>query len=428
MTTSVISLGRGSDSPELEVLSKIGGGRFYLIEDATKLPAVFTQETILAARSAIHETSFHVSLGMPAAPTRGVDFSRHPLLEGYVVTVPKPRASVLLGGPEDDPVLATWSVGIGRAAAFTSDYKDRWGQKWLAWPEAAKLFGQLGRDLARKSDDPRVRLEAEATDGELRVRADVVGDDGRTQTFRRLTAHVAGPDGSSREVPLEPVGAGRYAATVPLSRPGTYVAVAKDEMSGEPVGTVGTVLTAGEELRPTGTDRLLLGRIASTTGGHMRDTLAGLFDDRAARRFAYKPLGAWLVLISAIAMLLSVAARRVGVPDVVSAMSARLQARRAEAAHRKAERAAEAARRQALAAEDQLRLRDAIVTRRRRDGPRGADLPAPSPLRRAPPAVPSTPNMPQGNAPPASPAPTASAEQRPLTAAERLALKRRERR
>ena len=65
MTTSVISLGRGSDSPELEVLSKIGGGRFYLIEDATKLPAVFTQETILAARTANHEAPFRVSLCMP---------------------------------------------------------------------------------------------------------------------------------------------------------------------------------------------------------------------------------------------------------------------------------------------------------------------------------------------------------------------------
>src|SRR5207249_3287935 len=74
ITTSVISLGRGGDTPELEVLSKIGGGRFYLIDDATKLPAVFTQETILAAKSAIHETPFKVSLGAPAQPTRGIDF------------------------------------------------------------------------------------------------------------------------------------------------------------------------------------------------------------------------------------------------------------------------------------------------------------------------------------------------------------------
>jgi uncharacterized membrane protein len=428
MTTSVISLGRGSDSPELEVLSKIGGGRFYLIEDATKLPAVFTQETILAARSAIHETPFKVSLRMPGAPTRGIDFAKQPALEGYVVTLAKPRATLLLGGPEDDPVLATWSVGIGRTGAFTSDYKDRWGQEWLRWPEAARMFGQLGRDLARKTDDPRVRLEADASSGELHVRADVVGDDGRAQTFRRLTVHVAGSDGFARDVPLEAVGAGRYAATLPLSRPGTYVAAAKDEVSGEPVGTTGAVLTSGDELRPTGSDRVLLSRIAGMTGGKVRDTLAGLFDDRAARRFAYKSIVPWLALLSAIAMLLMVAARRAGVPDVLAGLAVRARAYREASARRHAERAEAAARTQALVAEDQRRLRDAIVARRQREGVVPRDLPA-TPFQ--PTAVPLPPAAPPGHpvTPPATPPPAATAPQeRPLTAAERLALKRRERR
>jgi uncharacterized membrane protein len=433
ITTSVISLGRGSDSPELEALSKIGGGRFYLIEDATKLPTVFTQETILAARSAIHEVAFRATLGMPGAPTGGVDFARQPVLEGYVVTSPKPRASVLLAGPEDDPVLATWSVGIGHAGAFTSDYKDRWGQHWLGWPDGAKLFGQLGRDLARKSDDPRVRLEADASGGELHVRADVVGDDGRAQTFRRLTVHVAGPDGFSREVPLEAVGAGRYAAAVPLSRPGTYIALAKDDVSGEAAGTTGAVLTAGEELQPTGTDRVLLARIAAMTGGKMRDTLAGLFDDRAGRRFAYKPLAPWLAIAAAASMLLAVFARRAGVPDFVYALSARVRARRSEGVRRRAEREAEAARAQSLVLEDRHRLRDAIVARRQRESAL-YDLPNLGPVDRQDKAP--LPNL-ASQPPPVLGAQTTHAApaaaqhppaQRPLTAAERLALKRRERR
>ncbi len=282
MTTSVISLGHGKDSAELEVLSKIGGGRFYLIDDATKLPAVFTQETILAARSSIKEEPFKVSVGSPSAATRNVDFKEAPQLHGYVVTVPKARATVSLSGPENDPILASWSVGIGRAAAFTSDFKDRWGATWTKWPGGVKMMGQLGRDTARKADDPRVRLESDASGGELHVRADVVGDDGRAQTFRRLTVHVAGPDGFARDVSLEAIGAGRYGAAIPLSRPGTYVATAKDEASGEAVGTTGAVLSAGEELRPTGSDRLLLARISTMTGGKVRDTLAGLYDDRAA--------------------------------------------------------------------------------------------------------------------------------------------------
>jgi uncharacterized membrane protein len=320
ITTSVISLGRGHDSPELEALSKEGGGRFYLIDDATKLPAVFTQETILAAKSAIHEDPFRASLAAPSPATRAVSFDDAPALGGYVVTVPKPRATVALTGPDGDPILATWSAGLGRAGAFMSDYRDRWGAAWLGWEGATRSFGQLARDLARKEGDARVRLESDASGGELHVRADVIGDDGRAQTFRRLRVLVAGPEGFSRDLPLEAVGAGRYAANLPLSRPGTYVATAKDESDGSAVGTTAAVLDRGEELRPTGSDRALLVRIASMTGGKMRDTLAGAFDDRTARRFSYAPLAQWLSLLAGVSLVLAVAARKMALPDGFAAV------------------------------------------------------------------------------------------------------------
>ena len=326
ITTSVVALGKGSDVPELETLSKLGDGRFYLIEDARRLPVVFTQETILAARSAMNEVDFKAGLGASGPPTRGIDFALAPILKGYVVTIPKPRASVLLTGPEGDPVLATWSVGMGRAGAFTSDLKDRWGVHWTNWPGAPVLIAQLARDLNRLADDPRVRLEADTAGGQLHIRAEVVDDDGRAQTFKRLTAHVAGPDGIAHDVALEPVGAGAYATTVPLSRPGTYVVTARDELKKENVSTTGAVLTAGEELRPTGSDRALLSRISSITDGKPRDTLAGIFQDRSALRFAYWSLTPWLVAFASLFLLLSVAARRLSMPAFVAELPRKVRA------------------------------------------------------------------------------------------------------
>jgi uncharacterized membrane protein len=325
-TTSVVALGNGSDVPELELLSRIGNGRFYLIEDASRLPAVFAQETILASRSAIVEKDFHVDRGAPSSATAGIAFEEAPALKGYVVTVAKGRASVHLRGPDGDPILATWSAGVGRAAAFTSDLKDRWGRDWTTWPGAARMIAQTARDVARKGEDGRVRVEADASGGELHVRATVIGDDGRAQSFRRLQVHVAGPDGFAREMALEATGAGSYAASLPLSRPGTYIAVARDEMSGDAVGTTGAVLTAGEELRPTGSDLSLLGRIVELSGGKRRDTLAGIFADRAARRFSYQDGTPALVLLAAFGLLLSVAARRLSLPDAVGALAGRVAA------------------------------------------------------------------------------------------------------
>jgi hypothetical protein len=91
-------------------------------------------------------------------------------------------------------------------------------------------------------------------------------------------------------------------------------------------------LTLGDELRPTGTDRGLLRRIAEQSGGKVRDTLAGIFLDRDAERFAYVSLGPWLLCIAAFGLLLAVSARRLTVPEGLEQAVAHWRAPRAAAA------------------------------------------------------------------------------------------------
>ena len=341
ITTSVVALGKGADVSALEHMSKLGDGRFYLIEDASRLPAVFAQETILAARSSINELSFRPQLAGAGPATRGIDFAAAPALKGYVVTLPKGRAQVHLSGPEGDPILASWSAGIGRAAVFTSDYKDRWGVAWTSWDGADRLFGQLARDLSRRADNPRVRVEADTLGGELRLRASVLDEHGHAENFRRIEVRVAGPDGFSATVPLEAAGAGAYAGSLPLSRPGAYVATAVDEQSNEALGTTAAALSAGEELRPSGSDRGLLRQITRVTGGKVRDTLSGIFADRDALRFAYQNLNQWLIVLAAACLLLGVASRRLAMPDFMldskQALASWLSARRTRSTRRRSE-------------------------------------------------------------------------------------------
>jgi uncharacterized membrane protein len=327
ITTSIVALGRGDDVPDLERLSRAGGGRFYLIEDAARLPAVFAQETILASRSSINEVAFRPGVGEPSGITRGVDFTAAPPLTGYVVTIVKPRAQLLLEAAEGDPLLAAWSLGLGRAGAFTSDYQARWGAAWTSWPGAARLFAQLGRDLARRDDDPRVEVSAEVSGDRLLLEARVVDDIGRAESFRPLTARVAGPGGFAKELRLDAAGPGAYRGEVELSRPGAYMATLLDEAVGKTVATTGAILSAGEELRSVGPDRALLRRIAALTGGRVRDTLAGTFEDRELERMAYRPFTPAFVLLAAIALLLGVAARRLALPEALVAMPAAFLAR-----------------------------------------------------------------------------------------------------
>ncbi len=340
ITTSCVALGQGPDTGKLETLSRLGGGRFYIVEDARRLPAVFTQETIAATRSAIVEESFRVTQSGSGSAIAGVDFGAAPPLEGYVVTIPKGRSDVLLRGPENDPILALWSVGVGRAAVFTSDLKT-WGAAWTHWSDASRLIAQTARAVSRSGDDSLVNLKSEIVGGQLFLRANVLDENGEGESFRRLLTTVRGPGGFSREVALEPAGGGSYIATLPLTRPGAYLAVARDSGSNRAVATSGAVLSKGEELRPNGSDLAMLDRLSALTGGKRRDTLAGLFHDRGKRRFAYDSVSWLLVLIAAAAMLLMVAARRLAIPTAAYDWLERLRGQARESAQIQDEKEAE---------------------------------------------------------------------------------------
>ena len=127
------------------------------------------------------------------------------------------------------------------------------------------------------------------------------------------------------DVPLEATGAGSYSADLPLSRQGTYIVVAKDDETGEVLGTTGATLSRGEELRPTGSDRALLQKIAEFTGGRSRDTLEGIFHDRVSARLGYSDETRSLVFLGALGLLLAVAARRLSFPEVVAPLVRRIE-------------------------------------------------------------------------------------------------------
>jgi Ca-activated chloride channel homolog len=314
ISTSVISLGKGSDSTELEVLAKLGKGRFYLVDDAARLPSVFTQETMLATRSSFREERFVPKLAAPSPFLRGLSLEAMPALLGYTVTNIKPRAELLMTALDADPLLATWSIGTGHAAAFTSDYHNRWGAAWLYWPDAGALFAQVTRGIARSISERDVRVDASAKDGTLTVQATARDSEGRAAIHKQLTAIVSGPDGSSKSVELSPVGAGSYSAKLPLSRKGAYITTLKDTVTGELLGITGSDFTSADELRGGGSDAPLLAHLANASKGSVRTTLAGIFNDRGPRRIAYESVDRALLWIAGVLLLAMVAVRRLSLP------------------------------------------------------------------------------------------------------------------
>lgn len=316
ITTSVISLGEGPDVPALEQMAKLGGGRFYLITDARKLPAVFAQETILAARSSIKEEEFVPHIKSSTGAIKGISFASAPPLRGYVVTQHKPRAQLVLDGPEGDPLLSIWPQGLGHVGAWTSDLTDQWAGGFIRWPGTSQLIAQLAREIGRKADEARVRLEALAKDGVLHITAEPAGIAGGS--LLHLRAHIEGPDGLPRDVELLPGPGGTYVTDLPIGTPGAYLVraidVGENGAGTQSAGLAAALLSRADELRPTGSDRRALERIAELTGGTVDTPLAEVFTRRTGLRPTTLPLAPYLLPLALALMLLGVAARRLGVP------------------------------------------------------------------------------------------------------------------
>lgn len=329
ITTSVVALGHGKDVPALEHLSMAGHGRFYLVEDAERLPAVFAQETVLAARSAIVETSFRALPLGDAGALRGIDFTAAPHLLGYVITIPKPRAELLLQAPESDPLLAIGHAGVGKVGVFTTDYAGRWGAPWAAWPGASSLFGQLARILRRPADDPGVSLSATSRGNQIRVTAKVRDARGSPESGRDLTLQAVGPGDFERSVTLPLTGRGVYSVAIEAASGGVYAISARDRQTGLQLAQTAVMVDARAELDTQGSNRRMLRRLAALSGGRERDTLAGVFEERPPRVVAQVSLLDPLLISGALAMLLAVAARRLVVPKSLSRLLARSLTKRA---------------------------------------------------------------------------------------------------
>jgi hypothetical protein len=235
----------------------------------------------------------------------------------------------------------------------------------------------------------------------MRLDARVLGDGSasRTNSYRSLSAHVAKPDGTSETVPLMLAAPGRYEASLEAARPGAYVVTVKDDARGEPIATTAAVLPAGDELRPIGSDRALLGRLAAVSGGRVRDTLAGVFDDRGAPRYAFVPLAPYLLVFAGVSLIAAVSARRLAGLE---------RGRRKRTSPSEGEVAPPVARQRSAAAEP-------------REAPNPPNAPSPH-ATPVPTELPATPPVP--SAPRATPDPPHTAE----TSAETLARRFRNRR
>jgi len=337
ITVSTVGLGTDVNRALLQSVAALGGGRAYFTTDPHNIPRIFMRETTTVARSSAVEEYFQPLLVQPADFLRGLDIASAPYLHGYVATRAKPApAQVILESDLSEPILARWRVGLGWSLAWTSDVKNRWAVEWLRWPGFSRFWAQLIREHMRRKRQDVLDMRAEVIDDRVHVVVDAIGHDDRFLNGLSSTLTVEGPMGAPppragtgpgpergastrvrEEHPLLQTAPGRYEATFPLARYGSFVLTAEHSLEDRPVAQSMAQIANPypREYMTLEPDEELLRRAAEVTGGGPEPEPADVFDPHGEKITHYEDLWPKLLFIALALFVLDLLLRRIRLFD-----------------------------------------------------------------------------------------------------------------
>ncbi|NJM06172.1 VWA domain-containing protein [Candidatus Gracilibacteria bacterium] len=318
ITLSTIAIGYDADTELLDQLAQWGGGRYYFAESPEDIPRLTLLESEIARANPAVEGELRADLATPHPIVRDFAPSELPQLEGYVATTPRDNADVVLRSPEDDPLLATWQYGLGRAVAWTPSAGAPWANGWPQWEGYERFWAQVVRYTLPEPDSGPLQVRLSPREGGAQLQVDALRPGGEPLDLAVVNARIVLPDGSVRSVDIPQSAPGRYVQDLALSTPGGYavsVVLLRDgELQQADIGYVQQVaeeyrLGSGAAARLRGEE--LLATIAVTTGGAVSQEPILTNDGEVAQvPIPTTELWPWLLGAALVLFVLDIAVRR----------------------------------------------------------------------------------------------------------------------
>ncbi|MBX3095312.1 MAG: VWA domain-containing protein [Fimbriimonadaceae bacterium] len=313
ITTSVVAIGDGKDVSFLQQLAKAGGGNFYLVTKAGKLPAIFTQDVAMMSRSAIEEAVFVPKQVGGDEALNGI--SEMPALLAYCLADARPLARVSLASPKDDPILAQWQYGLGTSYAFMSDAQSKWARRWVGWDGFGSFWSQLARNVVRRGTSNNYAMRVRQDGPQSRVEITATDNAGNPIQLQPSDVNVSGPDGKPVEVTLDQTAPGVYEAQVASGDIGSYLVTVKEGSSESPrVATSGFSVPYPPEYRSMTTNTALLARVLEVAEGQSLDAPEDALRPRSRPGESVRDIWAWFVAFALALFPIDIAVRRLTVP------------------------------------------------------------------------------------------------------------------
>lgn len=315
LSTVGISPHNPSDMQKLEAMAFICGGTPYVVKDFKALPQIFIKEASVIRKPLLCEEPFK-PIQKYSPILAGIAEGEMPELKGYVCSTPKALADVAVISDKDDPVLAHWQYGVGKAVAFTSDAQTRWAAQWTQWNKFAKFWAQVVRWTLRGQMSQNLQMHTEVADGKGHVVIDAVDAQGNFVNLLDFEGDVISPKIDRQPLPFKQTGPGRYEATFPVEAAGSYMVTARSSGSEGASGLIagGLAMSYSPEYKNPRSNEALLRQIASVTGGRevpLRGNTLDLFDHNLPSGSKPEPLWPGALALAILLVPMDVFFRRV---------------------------------------------------------------------------------------------------------------------
>ncbi|BAS28983.1 VWA domain-containing protein [Limnochorda pilosa] len=267
ISLSTVAIGRDADRELLASLAQEGGGRHYYTDDVERLPEIFLREVRAVTAPQVLVGPHPVAVREREPFLSGAP-SRFEPIERLNAASPRPEATLQLATEAGRPVLASWSYGLGRVAAFLSYPAPGWAGEWAHLPA---LWAQVARWLLPSPTGLHASSTLEVASGAGTLTVDLLDMEGGYVNFAPLEGTLQAPDGSTRPLELEQVAPGRYRAAFPASQPGAYLVTVRrtDQGPAAPVTTASAWVAAAPELELHTRPAPQLYELARETGGRV---------------------------------------------------------------------------------------------------------------------------------------------------------------
>ena len=291
VTVSTVAVGTHgpAGSRVLSKLAKDTGGKYYKVNNPRALPKIFQREARRVAQPLVYENmevGFRPRVKFPHEMIGGIR-EPLPLMHGFVLTTVKqnPLVEVALVSPKPGSernctILASWTYGLGKAVAFTSDAGARWTATWTGWENYDKLFSQMvAWSMRPTGEEGKFSVSTDAEDGKVRVVVTALDKDDEFINFLDMTGTAIGPDLEPLGIKMEQTAPGRYVGTFPGRDAGSYFIMVSPGAGKAPIRT-GINVPYSDEFRGRATNEPLLGQLAEGVpkGGAPGRLIAALDD------------------------------------------------------------------------------------------------------------------------------------------------------